>query len=235
MGQRVFLSASRPARERIARMILYGSSMSPYVRKVIAYAAEKGIELDVQPTGLGDPNPEFRKASPFGKMPGFVDGDYYLADSSAIIHYLEAKHPQPELIPADPKLRGKCIWFEEFADTILSGCGAKMFFNRVVAPIFLHKPGDLEAADAAERDELPKVMDYIESIAPGGDGYLVGDGLTLADIAVASPFANLQHMKVELDSNRWPKAVAFTQRILSRPSFAPWVARESAFLEKTAA
>ena len=216
-------------------MILYGSSMSPFVRKVIAFAAEKGIELDVQPTGIGDPNPEFRKASPFGKMPGFADGDYYLADSSAIIHYLEAKHPQPEMIPADPELRGKCIWYEEFADTILAGCGAKMFFNRIVSPLFLNRPGDLEAADAAERDELPKVLDYVESIAPQGDGYLVGGRLTLADIAVAGPFANLKHLKVEVDGKRWPRTVAFTSRILSRPSFEPWVAREAAFLEKSAA
>ena len=216
-------------------MILYGSSMSPYVRKVIAYAGEKGIDLDVQPVGIGDANPDFRKASPFGKMPGFTDGDYCLADSSAIIHYLEAKHPEPEMIPTDPRLRGRCIWFEEFADTILSGCGAKMFFNRIVAPVFLKRPGDLAAADAAERDELPKVLDYIESIAPEDGGYLVGDSLTLADVAVAGPFANLQHLNVELDGERYPKTVAFTRRILSRPSFAPWIAREAAFLEKVAA
>ena len=216
-------------------MILYGSSMSPYVRKVIAYAGEKGIDLDVQPVGIGDANPDFRKASPFGKMPGFTDGDYCLADSSAIIHYLEAKHPEPEMIPTDPRLRGRCIWFEEFADTILSGCGAKMFFNRIVAPVFLKRPGDLAAADAAERDELPKVLDYIESIAPQDGGYLVGDSLTLADVAVAGPFANLQHLNVELDGERYPKTVAFTRRILSRPSFAPWIAREAAFLEKVAA
>jgi len=216
-------------------VILYGSSMSPYVRKVIAYAGEKGIDLDVQPVGIGDANPDFRKASPFGKMPGFTDGDYCLADSSAIIHYLEAKHPEPEMIPTDPRLRGRCIWFEEFADTILSGCGAKMFFNRIVAPVFLKRPGDLAAADAAERDELPKVLDYIESIAPEDGGYLVGDSLTLADVAVAGPFANLQHLNVELDGERYPKTVAFTRRILSRPSFAPWIAREAAFLEKVAA
>jgi len=216
-------------------MILYGSSMSPYVRKVIAYAGEKGIELDVQPVGPGDPNPDFRKASPFGKMPGFTDGDYCLADSSAIIHYLEAKHPEPEMIPADPKLRGKCIWYEEFADTILSGCGAKMFFNRIVAPVFLRQPGDLAAAESAEREELPKVLDYIETVAPGDGGYLVGEKLTLADIAIAGPFANLQHLKVELDEERYPKTAAFTRRILSRPSFAPWIAREAAFLEKAAA
>jgi len=216
-------------------MILYGSSLSPFVRKVLAYSAEKGIQLDLQPTGIGDPNPEFRKASPFGKMPGFSDGDYHLADSSAIIHYLEAKHPDPQLIPIDPKLRGKTIWYEEFADTTLAGCGAKMFFNRIVAPMFLKRQGDLDAANAAERDELPKVLDYIESVAPERDGYLVGDGLTLADIAVASPFANLQHLNVQVDPARWPKAAAFTKRILSRPSFAPWIEREAAFLEKAAA
>ena len=161
-------------------MILYGSSLSPFVRKVLAFAAEKGIELDVQAVGPNDPNPDFRAASPFGKMPGFADGDYRLADSSAIIHYLEAKHPEPALIPADPKLRGRTIWFDEFGDTILAGCGAKMFFNRVVAPRFLKRPGDMDAAAAAERDELPPILDYLETVVPSADGYLVGDSLTLA-------------------------------------------------------
>jgi glutathione S-transferase len=47
-----------------------------------------------------------------------------------------------------------------------------MFFNRIVAPVFLKRPGDLAAADAAEREELPRVLDYIESVAPEGRGYL---------------------------------------------------------------
>ena len=216
-------------------MILYGSSMSPFVRKVIAFAAEKGIELDVQPVGVGDRNPDFRKSSPFGKMPALADGDYCLADSSAIIHYLEALQPEPALIPADAQLRGKCIWFEEFADTILAGCGAKMFFNRVVAPVFLKRPGNEETADAAERNELPSILDYLEGVVPEGDGYLVGDSLTLADIAVAGPFANLRHLNIAIDESRYPRTLAFTARILSRPSFAQWIEREAAFLQKVAA
>lgn len=213
-------------------MILYGSSMSPYARKVIAYAAEKGIELDVRPVGIGDQDPEFRKASPFGKMPALVDGDYRLADSSAIIHYLEAKHPAPELIPGEPQLRGMCIWFEEFADTILSSCGSKMFFNRIVAPIFLKRPGDPAVADAAEREELPKLLDYVESVAPDGDGFLLGESLTLADIAVAGPFATFRHTKTQLDASRYPRTAAYVDRILARPSFAPWIERETAFLAR---
>ena len=215
-------------------MILYGSSLSPFVRKVLAYAAEKGIELDVVPLGP-EPNPDFRAVSPFRKMPALADGDYSLADSSAIIHYLEAKYPEPALIPADPQLRGRTIWFDEFGDTILAACGAKMFFNRVVAPRLLKRPGDENAAATAERDELPPILDYLETVVPDGDGYLVGDSLTLADIAVASPFANLAHLDCELDRERHGRTHAYVERILARPSFAPWIERETAFLAKTAA
>jgi glutathione S-transferase len=215
-------------------MIIYGSSLSPFVRKVLAYASEKGIELEVKPTSVADPDPDFRAASPFGKMPGFSDGDYRLADSSAIIHYLEAKHPEPNLIPTEPKARGRTIWFDEFADTILFACGGKMFFNRIVAPRFLKREGDLALADAAECDELPPILAYLETQIPES-GYLVDDRLTLADIAVASPFANLRHLGVAIDAAKYPKVARYADAILARPSFAPWVAREAAFLERTAA
>ena len=216
-------------------MILYGSSMSPFVRKVLAFAGEKGVELDLRVVGVGDQNPDFRAASPFGKMPALVDDDYSLADSSAIVHYLEAKYSEPALIPADPKLRGQCIWFEEFADTILSTCGAKMFFNRIVAPIFLKRPGDLDVAEAAETQELPPILDYLERVVPDADGYLVGDSLTLADLAVAGPFANLEHLGIALDEERHSRTLAFARRMLARPSFARWIEREKGFFAKLSA
>jgi len=165
-------------------------------------------------------------------MPALRDGDYVLADSSAIIHYLEAKHPEPPLIPADPQLRGKCIWYDEFADTILFACGAKIFFNRIVAPRFMGRPGDDEAARQAELNDLPPILDYLERTIPDEGGYLVGDGLTLADIAVAGPFANFRHTKTRVDPERYPRTVAYVERILARPSLAGWVERETAFLAK---
>ena len=216
-------------------IIIYGSSLSPFVRKVLAFAAEKGIEIDLQPTGFPDRSAEFCEASPFNKMPAMRDGDYCLCDSTAIVHYLEAKHPEPALIPKDPQLLGKTIWYEEFSDTIMFACGAKMFFNRIVAPKFMGREGDLAAADAAERDELPPILDYLERVAPEGDGYLVGDRLTLADIAVASPFANFRHMDIALDPERYPRTIAYVARVLDRPSFKPMVERETAILERAPA
>ncbi|RYF98192.1 MAG: glutathione S-transferase family protein, partial [Caulobacteraceae bacterium] len=50
-------------------MILYGSSISPFVRKVLAFAAEKGVTLEHKPLGLGSQDPGFLAASPFRRMP----------------------------------------------------------------------------------------------------------------------------------------------------------------------
>jgi glutathione S-transferase len=214
-------------------MIVYGSSLSPFVRKVLAFAAEKEIDVELRFGGLGNQDPDFLGASPFGKMPGFRDGDFAISDSSAIVTYLEAVRPQPELIPTEPKARARTIWYDEFGDTILAGCGAKIFFNRIVAPRFLQREGDLAAADKAQQEELPPILDYIERVIPES-GFLVEDRLTLADIAVASPFANFEHLGIECDGSRHPRLKAYVEAILSRPSFRQWIDREAAALARAA-
>ena len=208
-------------------MILYGSSLSPFVRKTLAFAAEKGIELELQQAGMGGGPPEFKLASPFGKMPGFKDGDFLLCDSTAIITYLEAIQPEPNLIPTEPKARARTIWYEEFADTILIACAGTMFFNRVVAPKFLGRPGDEAAAAKAETEQLPPILDYLEQVLPPS-GWLVEDRLTLADIAVASVFVNLNHLQWKPNEERHPRATAYIRKVLARPSYAKWVEAEKA-------
>jgi glutathione S-transferase len=213
-------------------MIVYGASMSPYVRKVLAFGAEKGIALENRPVGFDSDDPDFHAASPFRKIPAFRDGDFGISDSSAIIAYLDSLRPEPNLIPTEPKARARCIWFEEFADTMVMDCGRKLFFNRIVAPTFMGRPGDLAAADAAERDLLPPLLDYLETVAPAS-GFLVEDRITLADLAVASPFANvIHHLGIVIDRGRYPRALAYLEGIIARPSLREWVDKEAAFLAK---
>jgi glutathione S-transferase len=221
-------------------MIVYGSSLSPFVRKVLAFAAEKGIEAELKPSGLGNKDPDFLEASPFGKMPALRDvgagadgGDFCISDSSAIVAYMEAVKPEPNLIPAEPRARARTIWFDEYADTLLFACGGKMFFNRIVAPRFLGQAGDEAIAAKAECEELPPLLDYLERVIPES-GFLVEDRLTLADIAVASPFANLLHLDIAFDPARHPRLVGYVETMLARPSFRPWVERETAFLSRAA-
>ena len=218
-------------------MILYGSSLSPYVRKVLAFAGEKGIELELKPmgSGPGQYSDEFLEASPLKKMPALRDGDFTLADSSAIVHYLEAKFSDPPLIPGDPRMLGRTIWFEEFADTVLTSCGAKMFYNRVVIPRFYGGTGDEEAAAKAECEELPPLLDYLETEVPEPGEFLIGGRLTLADIAIASPFANFVQLECARDHKRHGRVYAYVDSILSRASFAPWLERDQALLAREAA
>ncbi len=211
-------------------MIVHGSSLSPFVRKVMVFAAEKNIALDNAQVGPGPKSPEFLAMSPFGKIPALEDGDYQLCDSSAIVHYLEAKHSEPALIPAEARARGRAVWFDEYADTIMFAAAAPIFFNRVVMKL-MGKEGDLAAADKAEAEALPPVLDYLEGVVPDS-GFLVEDRLTLADVAVASPFANFGHAGVVIDAVRYPKVAAYAAAMLGRPSFAAVIGKETAFLNR---
>jgi glutathione S-transferase len=215
----------------MATIQLYGGLLSPFVRKVMVFAREKAIEFELKGIGLGDMDPGFRAASPFGKMPALVHGDYRLADSSAIVHYLEALHPELPVIPTEPRPRGQVIWFDEFADTILFEAARPLFFNRVVRPLVQGKPGDTAAADKAEAEHLPPILDWLETQI-GDAPFLVGDGLTLADISVASALANLRHASDILEAGRYPKVGAFAAAHHARPSFAGILASETRFLDK---
>jgi glutathione S-transferase len=204
---------------------IYGGTLSPFVRKAVVFAIEKGVDFElIQAFGPMGP-PEFKAASPFGKIPAMTDGDFSLADSTAIVTYIDALHPEPNLIPTEPKAKAKTIWYEEFGDTIVGACGGKIFFNRFVAPRLLGREGDLAAADEAQRVEFPKIADYLESIVPAS-GYLVEDRFTLADIAVCSPLATMSYATCSLNPTTHPKSFGYVEAILARPSFAQLMEKE---------
>lgn len=211
-------------------MILLGASVSPYVRKVLVVAAEKGVKLDNRPINPStSTDPQFLAASPFRKIPVLLDGDMALADSTAIVTYLEALHPQPAVLPAAPRERARAVWFEEMADTIMHAAGQRIFHNRVVAPKFLGRAGDLTAAREAQETLLPPVYEYLESVTPA-NGYLVGDALSIGDISVASMLVNMTYCNAAPAPSQYPKLAAFLARTMARPSFAAALASDRAML-----
>lgn len=213
-------------------MILYGSSFSPFVRKTLAYLAERNLPFALEQITLTTAPPEFYAASPFKKMPALVDGDFSISDSTAIIAYLEAKYPEGGLTPSDPADRARVVWFEEFADTIMTVAVFKCFFNRVVGPYFLRQGGDEALAEEGETVDLPPMLDYLERVVPEAGGFLVGGALSVADLAVASCCVNYAHAGVVIDATKYPRTAAWVASIHARPSFAAMIAKESAILAK---
>ncbi len=150
-------------------------------------------------------------------MPAIEDGDFTLADSTAICAYLDAKYPEPALIPSNPAERGRAVWFEEICDSIISPAAGPMIFNRFVIPRFRGVPGDEAAAAASEAATMP-IIDWLETQAPA-DGWLVGTAFSIGDIAIASALRTLAYVDSGVDASRHPRLAVWYGRVCNRPSW----------------
>jgi glutathione S-transferase len=211
-------------------MKIHGFPLSPFVRKVHVLAAEKNLAVEMVLGRPGQPDPEFLAASPFGKIPALQDGDFNLADSTAICTYIDALHPEPPMLPGDARAKARAIWFEEFADTILVAAGGKVLFNRFVGPKLLGVPGNEELAEQGLK-ELEPIMDYLEAHSPDS-GWLAGDGFSIGDISVASALRSLGYVQLDPDPARHPRAAAWYDRVKARASWRLVAEREAAVVSR---
>ncbi len=208
-------------------LIIHGSNGSPFVRKVQVILTEKSVPFEqnpVVPLGVSD---EYKKKSPLGKIPCLEEGDYILPDSSCIGVYLEKKYPNPPVYPSDAEGLGRALWYEEYGDTKLVEVCSIPFFERVIKPVFLQQETDEDRVRQNREEAQPPVFDYVDGEVADRE-YLVGNQFSMADIAIASPFVNMNHAGEQVDASRWPNLAAYLERILGRPSFKACVEAEKA-------
>ncbi|MBE7199957.1 MAG: glutathione S-transferase family protein [Parafilimonas terrae] len=198
-------------------MIVYGTGYSPYVRKVLVALAEKGVAYEHKPVMFHAPDESFQACSPLGKIPALEADGFRLADSSAILWYLERKHPTPPLMPSEPEALGRAVWFDKFGDTELFGKLIVPFVERVLKPNMMKQPTDEAAVSKALDKDLPPLFDYLEGAISGP--YLVGNAFSIADISIVTGFYNFQLAQARIDSERWPKLAGYVEATLARPSF----------------
>jgi len=198
---------------------IIGSFVSPYVRKVLACMNLKRLEYEIDPITPFFGNDEFERLSPLRRIPVLIDGDFTVSDSSVICAYLDDAYPGHPLFPADPKERARARWFEEFADTRLGDLFIwALFYQKVVRPAVWGEPTDEERVAKAEKEDIPRTLDYLERELPA-DGFLLGD-IGAADISIASFFRNGAYAGFETDAARWPRTAAFVGRVLEHPCIA---------------
>ncbi|MFN8544239.1 MAG: glutathione S-transferase family protein [Candidatus Binatia bacterium] len=202
-----------------------GASASPFVRKVRVVLAEKGIAYDHKPVRPRSTNPEFRKVSPLGKIPAFVDGDFAICDSSVICAYLERVHPAPAMYPHPPKDFARALWYEEYGDTVLAqGATFGTFGRKIVAPLS-GQPVDEAAIRKTVEEELPPVFDWLEGEV-GTREFLVGERFSIADVSIATHFVNFRHAGFDVDAARWPRLASWVTHHLARPIFVQLAAED---------
>lgn len=204
---------------------LYGAAPSPFVRKVRVVLHEKGIAYDHEFVGPGSRKPEFRRISPLGRIPGFVDGDLAVSDSSVICAYLERIHPDPPMYPREARPYARALWYEEYADTTLAPVATFGTFGRKIIAPLRGTPIDHAAIEKTLAEELPPVFDYLEEQV-GTREFLVGDRFSIADVSVATHFVNFGHAGYRVDVARWPQLAGWVTRQLARPIFVKLAAQD---------
>jgi glutathione S-transferase len=83
---------------------LYWHPFSVFPRRIQIALKEKGISYEQVEVDLPDGalrTPEFRRLNPFGQVPVLEDGNLVIAESIAILEYLEERYPKPALLPAE--------------------------------------------------------------------------------------------------------------------------------------
>lgn len=210
-------------------LLIVGSYLSPYVRKALVCLEAKGIayEIDHFVPFFGDDR--FSKLSPLRRIPVLVDGDLVLTDSSVICEYLDELKPEPPLYLGPIRDRARARWLEEFADTRMGDVLIWRYFNQIaIKPAVWGEKGDRSVTEKTLTEEVPTVLDYLESEAPA-DGYKFG-ALSMADIAPACFFRTVAFVRFQIDPARWPKTAAWMARTLDTPPFRRLAAIEDAIL-----
>lgn len=206
---------------------LYGAPGSTFVRKPRIVLTEKGIDFISHPTCPMQDLPEsYYNISPLGKIPAIKNGNFCLADSSAICAYLEKIHPLPNLYPTDPQHYAQALWFEEYADTVVFSAIAPCYYETILVPLYRNRAPDKEKINFALTTQLPPVANYLaqELIKRNTPAYLLDNTLSIADISIASVFFNMYQAGFSLDPKRWPELHNYLQFIFDRPSFKDCIA-----------
>jgi len=95
---------------------LCGSPISNYYNKVKLALLEKGVPFVEEHVPTGRTDEPVLSASPLGKIPFIRTEHGTMCESQAILDWLEAAHPQPALLPADPWAAAKVRELVTFID-----------------------------------------------------------------------------------------------------------------------
>jgi glutathione S-transferase len=200
-------------------MRLYFASGSPFAWRVQFALEEKKVAYEpvLLSFQAGDlQKPEYLKISPHGKVPAITDGKVSLYESQAILEYIEERHPQTPLLPADPAARAG-VRIEELECSLYFAEA----FIRVGRQMFFTPPEKRDQAALAEaRTEVLAQLVKLETRASarGGD-FVMGDAFGRSDLTWA-PFVELcGRASIDIDQTKSPWLHAWRDRIRSRPAY----------------
>lgn len=193
-------------------ILLHQWEISPFCGKIRAILRYKGLSFQVRNyNGL-----LARKAAgltPVGTLPVLDYDSQRIGDSSAIAAFLEERHSEPSLLPADPEARARVRVWEDWADeslhwleayfrfgdpeaarmAVANLCKGRPAFERMailplLSQIYRRKLKTQGLGRMARADVEAKLFSHLDDLEAilAERTWLEGDAPSLADVAVAA-------------------------------------------------
>jgi glutathione S-transferase len=195
----------------MSRLRIYGIARTRAFR-AIWIAKELGLDYEHIATEIGQAGarkPEYLAINPNGRLPAIDDGGFILWESLAITLYLAKKHSTGRLYPTTLEGEAKAwqwsLWSVQEVDR-----GVNIWsLHAVRLP-----PEDRDAGRLAEALKVLEPPFKVLDGALAGQGYLLGDEFTVADLNVAAVMSRA----IDMDLSATPQLAAWLGRCLERPA-----------------
>jgi maleylacetoacetate isomerase len=187
-------------RRRFVKLFTFWRSLATYRVRIALNL--KGLTLDEAidvnlPQG-GQREDAFRKINPMMALPAIVEDDgNVLFESLAILEYLDETHPEPPLLPAEPKARARVRGLAQ----IVAGDTHPLIVPRVRD--YLEREFGIDAAGVMKwgrhwHETSLAALEIHLAGSPQTGRFCQGDQLTIADICLAGQAVGAAYFKCDL-------------------------------------
>jgi glutathione S-transferase len=191
---------------------LYRFALSGHSHKAELFLSLLGLPvepIDMDLAGGAHKTPAYLAMNCFGQVPVIQDGDVTVSDSNAILVYLASRYGSENWLPRDPAGAAQVQrWLSVSAGQVAYGpCAARL--------VTVFKMNFNPEEVIARAHALFAIMEKELAARP----FLVGDHVTLADVANYSYIAHAPEGNVSLDA--YPAIRAWLARVEALPGFVP--------------
>lgn len=189
---------------------LYAHPFSSYSQKALIALYENAIPFEYRMLEDADAAREWTELWPIKRFPVLVDGERTVFEATAIIEYLDARHPGPVRMIAGDGVETRML--DRFFDNYVHHPMQKIVLDH------LRPEGQRDAYGVAEaREMLDRAYAWLDQRMAGQE-WAVDGGFGMADCAAAPALFYADWVHPIGDS--FAQARAYRQRLLARPSIA---------------
>jgi glutathione S-transferase len=197
---------------------VYWVSGSPFSWRVLLALEVKGLPYQAHLLEMSKgqhKTPEFLAINPRGEVPALRDGEVVVAESVAILAYLDRQYPDPPLFGRTPA-EAASIWQE-----VMQGALHVDRFEEFILPLYF---GQAAAKEAEVRAAIPRIraeLDRLEKTLTGR-AWLATSTLSAADLTVYPVVRSLLRAAEKPDAARFDHG--FLPMARTWPSVVRWMA-----------